>query len=114
MRRTGWQVYLLPSVGGSYEEVPDNILDYAKRDRRWTQGSLQHLRLLRTRGLHPLSRLHFLLGALGYVASLLWLLMLLASTAYIVLPFFSITAFLGGYSVLPDWPSPWTTPSTTP
>ena len=47
MRRAGWGVYLLPSIGGSYEEVPANILDYAKRDRRWTQGSLQHLRLLR-------------------------------------------------------------------
>ncbi len=107
MRRAGWDVYLLPSIGGSYEEVPANILDYAKRDRRWTQGSLQHLRLLWTRGLHPLSRLHFLLGALGYVASLLWLLMLLASTAYIVLPSFGIASFLGGYSLLPDWPSPW-------
>ena len=111
LRRAGWGVYLLPSIGGSYEEVPANILDYAKRDRRWTQGSLQHLRLLRTRGLHPLSRLHFLLGALGYVASLLWLLMLLASTAYIVLPSFGIAAFLGGYSLFPDGPSPWTTPS---
>ena len=67
MRRAGWQVYLLPSVGGSYEEVPDNILDYAKRDRRWTQGSLQHLRLLPARGLHAMNRLHFLLGAMGYV-----------------------------------------------
>ena len=108
LRRAGWDVYLLPSIGGSYEEVPANILDYAKRDRRWTQGSLQHLRLLRMRGLHPLSRLHFLLGALGYVASLLWLLMLLASTAYIVLPSFGIASFLGGYSLLPDWSSPWT------
>ena len=108
LRRAGWDVYLLPSIGGSYEEVPANIPDYAKRDRRWTQGSLQHLRLLRMRGLHPLSRLHFLFGALGYVASLLWLLMLLASTAYIVLPSFGIASFLGGYSLLPDWSSPWT------
>ena len=107
MRRAGWGVYLLPSIGGSYEEVPANILDYAKRDRRWTQGSLQHLRLLQTRGLHLLSRLHFLLGALGYVASLLWLLMLLASTAYIVGPSFGIAAFLGGDSLFPDWTSPW-------
>jgi len=107
MRRAGWDVYLLPSIGGSYEEVPANILEYAKRDRRWTQGSLQHLRLLGMRGLHPLSRLHFLLGALGYVASLLWLLMLLASTAYIVLPSFGIASFLGGYSLLADSPIPW-------
>ncbi len=107
MRRAGWGVYLLASIGGSYEEVPGNILDYAKRDRRWTQGSLQHLRLLRARGLHALSRLHFVLGALGYVASLLWLLMLLASTAYIVLPSFGMATLLDGYSPLPDWSMPW-------
>ncbi len=84
LRRAGWHVYLLPSVGGSYEELPGTILDYATRDRRWAQGSLQHLRLLLARGLHPMSRLHFVLGAMGYVSSLLWLLMLLTSTAYVV------------------------------
>jgi membrane glycosyltransferase len=26
--------------------MPGNLIDYAKRDRRWTQGNLQHLRLL--------------------------------------------------------------------
>ena len=109
MRRAGWQVYLLPSVGGSYEEVPDNILDYAKRDRRWTQGSLQHLRLLTARGLHAMNRLHFLLGAMGYVSSLLWLLMLLASTAYVLLPYLSTDPLLSaGY---PDWSLPWRKPS---
>ncbi len=85
LRRAGWHVYVLPFVDGSYEEVPGTILDYAKRDRRWAQGSLQHLRLLLTRGLHPISRLHFVLGALGYVSSVLWLLLLLASTAYVLL-----------------------------
>lgn len=85
LRRAGWRVYLLPSITGSYEELPGTILDYAKRDRRWAQGSLQHLRLLLARGLHPMSRLHFALGALGYVSSVLWLLLLLASTAYVML-----------------------------
>ena len=109
MRRAGWQVYLLPSVGGSYEEVPDNILDYAKRDRRWTQGSLQHLRLLPARGLHAMNRLHFLLGAMGYVSSLLWLLMLLASTAYVLLPYLRTDPLLSdGY---PDWSLPWRKPT---
>ena len=112
MRRAGWQVYLLPSIGGSYEEVPDNILDYAKRDRRWTQGSLQHLRLLPARGLHAMNRLHFLLGAMGYVSSSLWLLMLLASTAYIVLPSLSTDPLLSdGYPLFPDWSVPWRHPS---
>ena len=110
LRRAGWPVYLLPSIGGSYEEVPGNIVEYAKRDRRWAQGSLQHLRLLPSRGLHALSRLHFLLGAMGYVSSLLWLLMLLASTAYVVLPRLTTDPSLGeGYRLFSGWPIPWTT-----
>ena len=100
LRRAGWGVYLLPGIGGSYEDVPGNILDYAKRDRRWCQGSLQHLRLLSGRGLHWMSQLHFLLGAMGYVSSVLWLLMLLASTAYIVLPYVSLGRFAWAGSVL--------------
>ena len=91
---------MLPQVGGSYEDVPGNIVDYAKRDRRWCQGSLQHLRILSVRGLRWMSRLHFVLGAMGYVSSFLWLLMLLASTAYIVLPYVSLGPFAGIGSVL--------------
>lgn len=84
MRRAGWGVYLLPDLGGSWEGVPGNLLDFASRDRRWAQGSLQHLRLFTMRGLHPLSRVHFALGAMGYVSSLLWLMLLLASTLYVL------------------------------
>ena len=69
MRRAGWEVYLQPLVEGSYEEAPETIVDYAKRDRRWTQGSLQHLRLLAMPGLHLLNRIYFFLGAAGYLSS---------------------------------------------
>ena len=86
LRQGGWHVYLAPVLGGSYEDVPSNLIEYVKRDRRWTQGSLQHLRLLSRRGLHLVNRCHFVLGAMGYVSSLLWVLMLLASTAYVLLP----------------------------
>ena len=102
MRRGGWNVYLLPYLGGSYEEVPGNIFDYAIRDRRWSQGSLQHLRLLPMRRLHWMNRLHFVHGAMGYVSSALWLLMLLASTAYVVLPQVTSYPYLGTGHVL--WP----------
>ena len=105
MRRAGWHVYLMPSIGGSYEEVPGNLLDYAKRDRRWAQGSLQHLRLLAAPGLHRMNRLHFLLGAMGYVSSLLWLLMLVASTAYVMLPDLSASSLSSGSEqTFPGWP----------
>lgn len=80
MKRAGWDVWLLPGLGGSYEELPSNLLDYGKRDRRWTQGNLQHLRLLCEPGLHPMNRLHFVQGAMSYLAALLWLCLLLAAT----------------------------------
>ena len=86
MRRAGWAVYLMPSVEGSFEEAPENVVDYAARDRRWSQGSLQHLRLLAGRGLHPVSRAHFALGAAGYLSSVVWLLLLLAGSAYVLAP----------------------------
>lgn len=96
LRRGGWKVLLRPLTGGSFEEVPGNVVDYARRDRRWAQGSLQHLRLLTARGLHPVSRLHLLLGAMGYVASLLWLLLLLAGTLYVAVPALSEDPLIPG------------------
>jgi membrane glycosyltransferase len=96
LRRAGWRVYLLPEIRGSWEEVPGHLLDYATRDRRWAQGSLQHLRLLFGQGFHPLNRLHFLLGAMGYLSSVLWLLILLASTAWVFLSTLRSQGFLLG------------------
>ena len=81
LRRAGWDAWLLPGLGGSYEELPANLLDYGRRDRRWTQGNLQHLRLLREPGLHAISRLHFLQGAMCYGAAVFWLLLLAATLA---------------------------------
>ncbi|PWG63701.1 glucans biosynthesis glucosyltransferase MdoH [Sediminicurvatus halobius] len=105
LRRAGWRVLLLPELGGSFEGLPGNLLDYLRRDRRWCQGNLQHLRLLAVRGLHPISRLHFALGALAFIASLLWLLMLAASTADAVINAVSTAQFFGtGYQLFPDWP----------
>ncbi|WP_416139973.1 glucans biosynthesis glucosyltransferase MdoH [Halomonas sp. HK25] len=105
LRRTGWEVHLDVHVGESYEEVPSNILDFAKRDRRWIQGNMQHLRLLGVPGLHPVSRFHFLFGAMAYLTSLLWGLMLVVSTVDAIgraqgrHDFFS-----AGYQLFPDWP----------
>ncbi|MCC6641009.1 MAG: glucans biosynthesis glucosyltransferase MdoH [Deltaproteobacteria bacterium] len=105
LRRGGWQVYFLPHLGGSYEELPSNLLDFAVRDRRWAQGNLQHLKLLRAKGLHPISRFHFLSGAFAFILSPLWLLFLVLSTAQMV-----VEAVVGheyfppGYSLFPEWP----------
>jgi membrane glycosyltransferase len=70
----------VPELGGSYEELPPTISDYAKRDRRWCLGNLQHVRLLAAKGLTPISRLHLAAGAFSYLASPMWLLLLALTT----------------------------------
>lgn len=105
LRRAGWDVFLLPDLEGSYEEVPCNIIDYAKRDRRWVQGNIQHLGLLGIKGLHPISRLHFLLGASAYITSFIWLLMLVLSTADAVIRSINSNVyFTETYQLYPTWP----------
>jgi membrane glycosyltransferase len=84
LRRGGWYCWLLPELHGSYEELPTNLLDYAVRDRRWMQGNLQHARLIAGPGLHRMSRLHLGMGIFAYLASPLWLAMLMLSSAMVV------------------------------
>ena len=74
--RAGWGVRLATDIADTYEELPQTITDYVLRDRRWAQGNLQHLRLLGTRGFHAASRFHMAQGAMAYVASFGWLLLL--------------------------------------
>ena len=76
MRRGGWAIHMAPTLGGSYEECPPTLSDFAARDRRWCQGNLQHLALLPTRGLHWVSRLHLLTGIGSYLTAPLWLIFL--------------------------------------
>ncbi|MCH4565322.1 glucans biosynthesis glucosyltransferase MdoH [Halomonas sp. EGI 63088] len=105
LRRAGWQVQMQTDLTGSYEEMPSHLLDYAKRDRRWVQGNLQHLRLLAGRGLHTMSRLHFLFGALAYLSSLIWLVILAVSTVdALVRALTEPNFFTSGAQLFPDWP----------
>jgi membrane glycosyltransferase len=80
MRRAGWKVYLASELRGSYEEMPSSLIGYAARDRRWCQGNLQHARLLFTPGFHTVNRVHILMGLMSYLASPLWLLLLVLTT----------------------------------
>jgi membrane glycosyltransferase len=79
LRRAGWEVWMAPDIGGSFEEPPPTISDHLLRDRRWCQGNLQHLRIVFARGLTLPSRLHLAMGIMSYVASPLWLLLLIVS-----------------------------------
>lgn len=79
MLSAGWKVVVAADLGGSYEECPANLIDFAKRDERWSMGNLQHVPLAVGAGIHPVSRFHMGLGALSYLASPLWALFLLLS-----------------------------------
>jgi membrane glycosyltransferase len=79
LRRAGWDVWMAPDIGGSYEAPPPTIHDHLKRDRRWCQGNLQHLGVVFAQGLRLPSRLHLLLGIMSYLSSPLWLLLLIVS-----------------------------------
>ncbi len=76
LRRAGWAVRFLPRIKGSYEEAPQTLIDYIIRDRRWCSGNLQHLRLLRSSGFHTVSRFHLLNGAVAYLMSPAWFVLL--------------------------------------
>jgi membrane glycosyltransferase len=106
MRRAGYKTWLVPDIEGSWEEVPSNVIDYAARDRRWAQGNLQHLRVMPMRGLHWLSRVHMLSGILSYVASPMWLLLLVLSSALVCLTALHSHRYFqpGSYSLFPMWP----------
>ena len=103
--RGGWSAWLLPELKGSYEECPPSMIDFAARDRRWCQGNLQHIKVLISRGLHPVSRVHFLTGIMSYLASPLWLLFLLAGLSMVLFREFIPPQYFGQtYSLFPNWP----------
>ncbi|MEO7938305.1 MAG: glucans biosynthesis glucosyltransferase MdoH, partial [Burkholderiaceae bacterium] len=80
MRRAGYEVWLLPELGGSWEQTPPNLLDELQRDRRWCQGNLQNARLIAEPGWQPAHRAMFATGALSYLVAPLWLALLACGT----------------------------------
>lgn len=104
LRRAGWEAYLLTDTDGSYEEVPAHILEYATRDRRWVQGNIQHLGLLKVKGLTMTNRMHFIFGAFAYMSSLVLMLMLALGTADALDKALTIPEFFGNeYQLFPTW-----------
>jgi membrane glycosyltransferase len=105
MRRAGYAVYMLPTLGGSYEESPPSLIDLSIRDRRWCQGNLQHSRILFGRGFHWANRQHFLTGIFGYLTSPLWLLQLLVGIALVFqASYFRPEYFTPEFTLFPVWP----------
>ena len=79
LRRAGWEVRLLPEMGGTWEEMPTNLVDLLGRERRWCQGNMQHLGVVGLPGLRAASRWHLIVGILSYLACPLWVLFLAAA-----------------------------------
>lgn len=105
MRRAGYSVWLAYDLEGSYEEVPPNLLNELKRDRRWCQGNLQHLRLVFTRGIFPGHRALFLNGVMSYGSALLWFLFLALSTTEAILEaLVRPDYFMQSKTLFPVWP----------
>ncbi|MDE2182111.1 MAG: glucans biosynthesis glucosyltransferase MdoH [Alphaproteobacteria bacterium] len=107
--RAGWEVHLVTTLDGSYEEPPTTLLDHLARDRRWCQGNLQHLRLIFAQGFRTESRGHFLAGVMSYVSSPLWLALILASIAMMLDPVHvEPVTYFGRYPLI-AWPVSHTT-----
>ncbi len=105
MGRAGYTLWLAYDLPGSWEEVPSTLLEEMKRDRRWCQGNLQHLRLLFTEGLFGAHRALFLNGVLSYVSALLWFAFISLSTAEAIQNALrEPDYFPHGASLFPEWP----------
>lgn len=79
--RGGWEAWLLPTIEGTYEELPTNLIDFMQRDRRWCAGNLQHQHFIRAQGIPFVNRLHMVLGIMSYATGPLWLLFVILSMA---------------------------------
>ncbi|SFE66472.1 glucans biosynthesis glucosyltransferase MdoH [Roseivivax sediminis] len=105
LRRAGWAVRFLPRAGGSFEETPATLIDYILRDRRWCQGNMQHLRLLRARGFHPISRFHMVQGAFAYLLSPAWIVLLVVWAIFLPMTADApVSYFSTSNPLYPVWP----------
>lgn len=105
MRRAGWGVWIAYDLPGSYEEMPPNLLDELKRDRRWCQGNIMNFRLFLAEGMHAVHRAVFVTGVMAYISAPLWFLFLVLST--ILLAKHTLVApeyFVEPRQLFPLWP----------
>jgi membrane glycosyltransferase len=105
LRRAGWAVRMLPTLGGSWEDSPPSLLDMAARDRRWAQGNIQHLAVIGSQGFTWSNRIHLALGVMSYLASPLWFALIavgLGTAAHIATVQFEY--FTDELTLFPRWP----------
>ena len=105
MGRAGHEVWLALELPGSYEESPPSLLDELKRDRRWCQGNLQHLRLILSDGIKTGHRAILAMGVMAYVSALFWAGFLVLNTIELATQSLVVPNYFSGQpSLFPTWP----------
>lgn len=105
MRRAGWGVWIAYDLAGSFEEMPPNLLDELKRDRRWCQGNLMNFRLFLARGMHGVHRAVFVTGVMAYISAPLWFGFLVLSTVLLAMHTLIVPEyFVTPGQLFPVWP----------
>jgi len=105
MRRAGWAVWIAYDLGGSYEEMPPNLIDELMRDRRWCLGNLMNFRLFMMKGLHIAHRAVFMSGVMAYLSALFWFMFLILSTTLLAVHTLSEPKyFVQPFQLFPLWP----------
>jgi membrane glycosyltransferase len=105
MGRAGYEVWLAPDLPGSYEESPPTLLEELKRDRRWCQGNLQHLRILFGEGIKTGHRAILAMGVMAYSSALFWAGFLVLNTLHLGYQWMVAPEYFSSEpSLFPIWP----------
>ena len=76
MRKAGYEVRVLATEGGSYEDNPPNLAEFIRRDLRWCQGNMQYWSLLSEPGLKLTSRFQLAWAVMLFVGVPAWTLLI--------------------------------------
>ncbi|HEX7386766.1 MAG TPA: glucans biosynthesis glucosyltransferase MdoH [Castellaniella sp.] len=76
IRRAGYEVRVIPVESDSFEINPPTLLDFIRRELRWTQGNMQYFHFLATPGLKATSRIQLCIAIGMYLAQAAWILMI--------------------------------------
>lgn len=79
--RAGWGVDLDLVVGGSFEEVPSNVISYGARDRRWCTGDFLNSALVLAPGFRTGQRTWLAYAVSSYAMSLVLVAMMVVGFA---------------------------------
>jgi membrane glycosyltransferase len=79
--RAGWDVELDLEPGGSFEEIPANVISYGKRDQRWCTGDFLNSALILAPGFKTGQRVWLAYAMGSYTISLVILAMMLVGFA---------------------------------